>query len=766
MAESLNVIALISGGKDSFFSLLHCIENGHEVVALANLFPPNTQLAGNAADESDVTAGSVNDELDHDLDSYMYQTVGHSLVPLFAGALGLPLYRQPITGSAVNSFRSYHPSKADIANASSPLGDNDETECLIPLLQKVLEIHPEANAVCSGAILSTYQRTRIESVALRLGLVPLSYLWQYPVLPPPLQGNLLDDMAAAGFDVRIVKVASGGLEEDLLWCNLLSPETRRKVQKATERFGGSVLGEGGEYETLVVEGPSPTWKRRINADELKILGRTQRDSGGTASLVFPPESSGYSAKIQETTTGRNLRKIPLWDKKFDELRSQPHILRPTTVTDDRAFAQNAQGPWVVHFHHDIVCSRHFLLNMTGASPCADAEEQMTSIVEGIRKKLYDIEVSTSDILFTTIILDSVENDFAPTNEVYKTLFAQPNPPARVTIAAPLPQGVKVMVSLIVNRSRADSREGLHVQSRSYWAPANIGPYSQAISLSCGPVASLVYVAGQIPLIPASMLPLQLNSGKQSGEGLENEDSFFQHRACLGLQHLWRIGEEQGVGWWTGAVAFITGAANLGLKAMTAYEVWKQAHKASLSSSGDEMDEGPDVWDKAYGGLGSLAQASPDCPSIPDFSKLLACNASSPIPGLFVAHVNGLPRGCDIEWESLGLAKSEVQYVNFELTDAAALICTVPSIMLKVAYISVLDISPCKSKGDLKDRIERAKNELLAAQDHASSSSLKIYSPFSASVADLEAQIIPCIAVWGNSEKGFVEVAAGLVLQFG
>ena len=38
--ERLNVIALVSGGKDSFFSLLHCLANGHRVVALANLYPP------------------------------------------------------------------------------------------------------------------------------------------------------------------------------------------------------------------------------------------------------------------------------------------------------------------------------------------------------------------------------------------------------------------------------------------------------------------------------------------------------------------------------------------------------------------------------------------------------------------------------------------------------------------------------------------------------------------------------------------------------
>jgi diphthine-ammonia ligase len=33
------VIGLVSGGKDSTFNLLHCLANGHELVALATLMP-------------------------------------------------------------------------------------------------------------------------------------------------------------------------------------------------------------------------------------------------------------------------------------------------------------------------------------------------------------------------------------------------------------------------------------------------------------------------------------------------------------------------------------------------------------------------------------------------------------------------------------------------------------------------------------------------------------------------------------------------------
>ena len=67
------VIALISGGKDSCYSMLQCVAAGHEIVGLANLRPKN--------------------ENENELDSYMYQTVGHQAIDLYAEAMDLPLFR-------------------------------------------------------------------------------------------------------------------------------------------------------------------------------------------------------------------------------------------------------------------------------------------------------------------------------------------------------------------------------------------------------------------------------------------------------------------------------------------------------------------------------------------------------------------------------------------------------------------------------------------------------------------------------------------------
>lgn len=50
---------------------------------------------------------------------------------------------------------------------------------------------------------------------------------------------------------------------------------------------------------------------------------------------------------------------------------------------------------------------------------------------------------------------------------------------------------------------------MHVQSISHWAPANIGPYSQAVE-----VGDFIHLAGQISLIPGSMVMVSGGIKKQ------------------------------------------------------------------------------------------------------------------------------------------------------------------------------------------------------------------------------------------------------------
>ncbi|EGW33219.1 uncharacterized protein SPAPADRAFT_60556, partial [Spathaspora passalidarum NRRL Y-27907] len=123
----------------------------------------------------------------------MFQTVGHDIIEYYSQCLDVPLYRQAITGNSANQNLEYSPT------------DNDEIEDLFLLLSNIKQQHPEIEGVSCGAILSHYQRTRVENVCERLGLTSLTYLWQRG------QDELMREMCVAQMDARIIKVAAIGL---------------------------------------------------------------------------------------------------------------------------------------------------------------------------------------------------------------------------------------------------------------------------------------------------------------------------------------------------------------------------------------------------------------------------------------------------------------------------------------------------------------------------------------------------------------------------
>lgn len=149
----MRVVALISGGKDSTFNMMQCIAAGHEIVALANLVPHSRT----------------------EIDSYMYQSVGHEAIDLIAAAVDLPLYKRETLGNVLSNlkvlvkFFSYKVKNGVFLGISNEKGktyepsENDEVEDLYLLLEKVKNEIP-VEAVSVGAILSDYQRVRVENV--------------------------------------------------------------------------------------------------------------------------------------------------------------------------------------------------------------------------------------------------------------------------------------------------------------------------------------------------------------------------------------------------------------------------------------------------------------------------------------------------------------------------------------------------------------------------------------------------------------------------
>ncbi|XP_010179648.1 PREDICTED: diphthine--ammonia ligase-like, partial [Mesitornis unicolor] len=130
-----------------------------------------------------------------ELDSYMYQTVGHRAIDLYADALDLPLYRGFIKGTSVNIGRVYTTCQ------------EDEVEDLYHLM-KLVKDKEGVEGVSVGAILSDYQRVRVEDVCRRLNLQPLAYLWRRN------QEKLLKEMISSNIQAIIIKVAAFGMYSD------------------------------------------------------------------------------------------------------------------------------------------------------------------------------------------------------------------------------------------------------------------------------------------------------------------------------------------------------------------------------------------------------------------------------------------------------------------------------------------------------------------------------------------------------------------------
>ena len=291
----MDLVGLVSGGKDSIYNLLEAVRLGHRVVCLANLHPaPPPPPAAPAA-------AAASEEAPQELDSWMYQTVGWNVVPALCQALGLPLHRQATRGQAVHTGLAY-PAAAAAAGAAG----GDEVEDLHALLAGVLAAHPTVRGVAVGAILSTYQRVRVESVCARLGLVPVALLWQRQ------QRGLLQDMAACGLRALLVKVASHGLTAER-HLGREAGELLPALLLLNQRMGLHVCGEGGEYETMTFN--APLYFHRLEARPL-----TQQEKSSTGNASWHIESLSSIEKESEQLRYDAAALRPDWRRCLRALR--------------------------------------------------------------------------------------------------------------------------------------------------------------------------------------------------------------------------------------------------------------------------------------------------------------------------------------------------------------------------------------------------------------------------------------------------------------
>ncbi len=198
-----NVAVLFSGAKDSAFAIYKAINMGFKVKFLVTVIPKNDE-------------------------SYMFHHPNIRWTKLQAEAIGIPLITKETKG---------------------------EKEKELEDLKEVLEsLKPEIEGVVSGALESRYQRVRIDKICRQLGLESFSPSWKRSMK------EYIQEMIASGFENIITAVAAEGLDESWLG-RKLDLQVLKDLEKVSRKYGIHKGGEGGEYETFVLDGP--IFKKKI-----------------------------------------------------------------------------------------------------------------------------------------------------------------------------------------------------------------------------------------------------------------------------------------------------------------------------------------------------------------------------------------------------------------------------------------------------------------------------------------------------------------------
>jgi ABC transporter with metal-binding/Fe-S-binding domain ATP-binding protein len=208
---------LCSGGKDSLFACGRAMEK-EEVVCLIAIRPENEE-------------------------SYMFHTPNVSFVALQAEAAGLPLIEVKTAGVKEEEL-------LDLRDA-------------LVLAREQYGIE----GVVTGAVLSVYQASRVQRLCLELGLWCFNPLWH------TAQEDYMQALINKGFKVIISGVFSAPFDDSWLG-KRIDQASLAHLKKYSEQYGITLTGEGGEYETFVLD--APFFKKRIEIEEASSEYRNYR----------------------------------------------------------------------------------------------------------------------------------------------------------------------------------------------------------------------------------------------------------------------------------------------------------------------------------------------------------------------------------------------------------------------------------------------------------------------------------------------------------
>ena len=211
----MKLAALVSGGKDSIAAMWKAVQEGHDVKYLVSVIARRP-------------------------DSYMYHTLNIGMVYKQAEAMEKKLVSKISSGEKEKEVR-------DLEDALRGL---------------------DVDGVVCGAIASEYQRSRVAAVCERLGLKLIAPLWHVDTR------HYMEELIDNGFEIVIAGVFAEGLGREWLG-RKLDREMLDELLKVQKKHQISLVGEGGEFETFVLD--CPLFRKRI---EIKDAEKRWQDSSG------------------------------------------------------------------------------------------------------------------------------------------------------------------------------------------------------------------------------------------------------------------------------------------------------------------------------------------------------------------------------------------------------------------------------------------------------------------------------------------------------
>ncbi|MHC1577064.1 MAG: diphthine--ammonia ligase [Methanosarcinaceae archaeon] len=204
---------LFSSGKDCHYAMHLMQQRGYPIECL-------------------ITLKSMNP------DSYMFHTPNIDLAQLQAYAMDMPLIEWMTEGEKEVEL-------ADLRSA---------------IKQAIRDF--DIKGIVTGALYSNYQKSRIEHICEELGIGAFSPLWHMD------QEKEMHDLLDIGFEFIFSSIAAYGLNSSWVGHTITSDDIDRLV-RLNGKIGVNVAGEGGEFESFVVDGPM--YKKRIIINKYDVI---------------------------------------------------------------------------------------------------------------------------------------------------------------------------------------------------------------------------------------------------------------------------------------------------------------------------------------------------------------------------------------------------------------------------------------------------------------------------------------------------------------